>query len=41
MTVCKTLATATKNGYTITAYEVYEKFAQVNHHIERRISPVG
>ncbi len=29
MTVCKTLASATKNGYTITAYEVYEKFAKV------------
>ena len=32
MTICKTLATATKNGYTITAYEVYEKFNQTAHY---------
>ena len=32
MTVCKTLASATKNGYTVTAYEVYEKFAKVPHY---------
>ena len=32
MTICKTLATATKNGYTITAYKVYEKFTKVPHY---------
>ena len=32
MTVCKTLATVTKNGYTITALEVYEKFNKTAHY---------
>ena len=32
MTFCKVLATASKNGYTITAYEVYEKFNKTAHY---------
>ena len=32
MTFCKVLATASKNGYTITAYEVYEKFNKTVHY---------